>query len=199
MTRLRLKIAAAVLTVMIGGQLAVSAYAALHKLRGNSISIHWQTFPWFDYPMYSMSAGPPVQTNVPRLYADFADGRRVEVTPEMTGYEYFAWRFNILERLVADPIPTDDIAELDDIEAAQRRALAVLVEEHRDTAATLATKKVMEAQPHADRPARFVVERDVYRLEGRTMVKTRAVQQYELAVGESATPPSALQGETGHD
>ena len=186
MIRFRYTLAAAALTVMIGGQVAVSAYATWQKLRGNHTSIHWQTWPWFDYPMYSKSAGPPVETNVPRLYAEFADGRRVEVTSEMTGLRYFAWRFNVLERLVAEPISTDELQAMEPERAAERRALAALVEEHRHAAADLAARKVMRASGHDDPPVRFVVEREVYHLEGRQMQRseTTQVQDYDASTLE---------------
>ena len=188
MTRLRFIVAASVLTVMIGGQLAVSAYATFNKLRDKDRLVHWQTFPFYDYPMYSKAAGPPVQTSVPRLYAEFADGGRTEIDPEMTGLKYFAWRFNILERLVADPIPVEDLDRLDPAEAEEVRVVAQLIETHRREAAANVLHKVMRSRGDDQRPTRFVVERDEYRLEGRQMKRSQTTQVYEIPdeLGDSA-------------
>ena len=193
MTRFKFTIAALVLVIMIGGQLAVSGYSAFEKLRGNTQAIHWQTFPFYDYPMYSKASGPPVTTDVPRLYAEFADGSRTEVNWEMTGLRYFAWRFNVLERLVADPIATDHVDQLDAAEAEELRAVAQLVEAHRLEAAANAMHKVMRARGRDDRPLRFVVERDVYLLEGREMKRSEATQVYDIP--DDLEPSASLDDE----
>ena len=152
---------AALVGVALVGQASVSVGSLVHKLRGGG-TIHHRTWPFFDYPMYSRAAGPPISTSTVRLLAEGEDGQRYEVAMHDVGLEYFAFRFNVVERLVADEVGAD------------QPELAALVEEHRREA----REKVLSAMAAAGRPrpVRLIVERTIYELDGRA-VKDRKVQE----------------------
>lgn len=155
---------------LLGGQVAVSAYSAALKWQTGR-EVYHRTWPFLDYPMYSNAEGPPVTTNVPQLFAELPDGRRVAVTYEAMGLEYFGWRFTVLERLVAKPV------------SKEQSELAALVEAHRDEARELAAAAVQRMT--GQRPVRFIVERRVYLLEGHELKESDQVQIADM-------PPAPL-------
>jgi hypothetical protein len=169
------------LVLLIGGQLSITGYATVIKLGGNSADQHWRSWPFFDYPMYSRSAGPPVQTNVPRLFAEWPGGARVEVTPERMGLKYFAWRFNVLERVVAEAIDPADPRVGEFAEAVER-------DRDQAIAAVLLQLGTEDAGP----PARLVVEREVYRLTDEGLIQSEQTQVRELTEGVDPGEPGEV-------
>ena len=155
-----------VLSVVLAGQLAVSAAGVRAKLGGSTY--HATMWPFVDYPMYSRSSGPPVTTSAVRLVATLANGSEVVVDTEFMGLNWFAWRDHVVERLVADPLPDPE----------RDPALAALIEEHREEALERVWSQVVIAT--GEGPVDLMVYRTVYTLEGRRMVTSEVEQPVDL-------------------
>lgn len=167
-----------IIVFVLGSQISVSAYSAVRKHGGTPELVH-QSWPFLDYPMYSRSSGPPVQADTTRLFAELPDGSRVEVTAKFIGLKYFAWRYGIVERLVAEPIGPD------------RPELAAKVEAHRIEARDKAAFRVEQVSEQV--PVRFIVERTVRTLQGREIQTTTAEQSLEMPAGD----PGELEANRG--
>lgn len=143
------------IVAVITTQLSVGARALLSAAAGGHARA--DIWPFLHYPMYSDAKGPPVQTSSVQLTAELADGSTMDISMELMGLEHFAWRYHIVERLVADKIDPD------------REALqSALVERDRDTARMLVCEKVLRATGQQVR--RLDVLRQVYRIDDGRLV-----------------------------
>ncbi len=162
-----------VMTLMIGGQWCASLAGMVYKAQHGK-PFYYLSWPFVDYPMYSKSSGPPIQTASVAFFAETASGQRVELDAPATGLRYFGWRYNLVERLVAPPI--DDPTQPE---------LAALVEAHRAEA----LGKVIDATQRlaGDPPAKLIVERKTYTLED-SAIKTEDVRAVLHVEGDRLRP-----------
>ena len=162
------------LILVLGAQAATSGYALAAKTRGWAPSkLH--TWPFMDYPMYSAASGPPVSTNDAMLVAVLPNGDEVQLDDKALGLKFFAWRFRVVERLVAEPGPADD------------PALGGLIEEHRADALAQ-TYDALTRLGHG-RPGRLLVRRNIFTLRDGEIVRERAEQSVPLDLpGPTAAP-----------
>ncbi|MEM8783851.1 MAG: hypothetical protein AAGE65_13485 [Planctomycetota bacterium] len=96
----------AVITLVLLAQAAATATGVVVKVAGNG---YWEdtVWPFMDYPMYSAAHGPPVQASSATLAAELPDGAEIDITPDFMGLAFFAWRYHLVERLVADETQLD--------------------------------------------------------------------------------------------
>ncbi|MEM1445899.1 MAG: hypothetical protein AAGF84_07585 [Planctomycetota bacterium] len=89
------------ITLVLLGQAGATVTGVAIKAFGSG---YWDdtVWPFMDYPMYSAAHGPPVQASSATLAAELPDGTEIDVTAEFMGLAFFAWRYHIVERLVAD-------------------------------------------------------------------------------------------------
>ncbi len=154
---------------VLAGQLAVTGAGVVAKLRGHTY--HATMWPFVDYPMYSRSSGPPVRTTAVQLLATLGDGEEAVVDQEMMGLNFFAWRFHIVERLVAEPLSGEA--------AAADPKLAALIEEHRAEALDRVWTQVVVTTGKV--PRELTVYRTIYTLEGRELVTEEVDQPVDLS------------------
>ena len=182
MSRTSYLIAVVLLVLVLGAQAATSGYAVLAKALGWPPS-QLRTWPFMDYPMYSAASGPPVSTNDAMLVAVLPNGNEVRLDDKALGLKFFAWRFRVVERLVAEPGPADD------------PTLAALIEEHR-AAALAQTHRALTRLGHR-RPERLVVRRNVFTLRDGEIVRESTEEPVRLDAAPSA--PAAVSTEGGSD
>ncbi|MEM7576465.1 MAG: hypothetical protein AAF328_03230 [Planctomycetota bacterium] len=119
---------AVLITLVLLGQAAATATGTYVKLAGNG---YWDdtVWPFMDYPMYSAAHGPPVQASSATLAAELSDGTEIDVTPAYMGVAFFAWRYHLVERIVAGT-PTGEHAHLaDKVEAHRAEAIQRVVDQ----------------------------------------------------------------------
>lgn len=152
----------AAICVALIGQTAVSVSSAVKKLTGTP-GRHHQTFPFFDYPMYADASGPPITTSTVELRGTLEDGRVIEIDHHYVGLEWFAFRFNVVERLVAEPV-----------DPAKDADLAELVEDHRDEATRLVMQMVAKREGQA--VEKLTVDRTVYTMQDGGLIREAITQ-----------------------
>ena len=148
-------------------QLAVTGAGVAAKLDGRTY--HATMWPFVDYPMYSQSSGPPVRTTTVQLRAVLDDGSEAIIDDTFMGLNHFAWRYHVVERLVAEPLA----------DPAADPALAALVEEHRAAALDRVWNRVLVETGHA--PRDLTVYRTVHTLSGRRIDTEELTQPVDLA------------------
>ena len=148
-------------------QLAVTGAGVAAKVDGRTY--HATMWPFVDYPMYSKSSGPPVRTTTVQLLARLDDRSKVVIDEAFMGLNHFAWRYHVVERLVAEP-PADPDAD---------PALTALIEEHRDAALGRVWNRVVVETGHP--PTDLTVYRTVHTLSGRRIDTEELTQPVDLA------------------
>lgn len=168
-----------IMSLMIGGQVCATFAGVVFKLRHGK-PFYYQSWPFVDYPMYAQASGPPVQAFTLELFAVTDAGERVVCDTEAMGLNHFAWRYTVVERLVAEAVPPSGDP-----------VLAALVEEHRREALG---KVVHAVEQHAGRPpTQLIVERTVHELRGRhiehdVVTTTLNIQGDQLLPAPGTTP-----------
>lgn len=144
-----------IVSILIVAVLGLQVYAFFGKDQ--------TAFPFLDYPMYNRASGPPVQTVTRELFAELPDGRRVEVDPAYMGVAFWAWRFHLVERVLARPKPGQEQSQvaLDHVEAIGR-----VVDQIR--------------RREGARPAALIVESITHRLEGGRIVQYPSTDRVDL-------------------
>ena len=114
----------AVITLVLLAQAAATIAGLSVKLAGDG---YWEDsfWPFMDYPMYSAAHGPPVQASSVALIAELPDGTELDISAEYLGLAFFAWRYQVVERLAAGPLEPEhahlaDVIEQHRVEARQR-------------------------------------------------------------------------------